>query len=81
LGKSAVLWNEGVHPEIRVFLDAVVEAGGFPRLREEDKGDGLPEVVELEAACTDCVDDGGVVDAEWGCRVCMMSVCIVALAR
>ena len=37
--------DEGVHAEICVLLDAVVEAVWLPRLGEEHEGDRLSEVV------------------------------------
>ena len=39
--------NQGVHPEINVLLDAVIETVWLPCLREEDQGDSLTKVVEL----------------------------------
>lgn len=39
-----------------------MEGCGFPCLREEDHGDCLSEVVELEAGAADCGHDGGIGD-------------------
>ena len=51
-----------MHAEVRVLLDAVVEAVRLPGVREEDERDRLPEVVELQAARADGVHDACVVD-------------------
>lgn len=58
--------NKGVQAEIGVLLDAVVKAVGLPGVGEEDEGDGLAKVVELEAAGADGVHDGCVVDDAGG---------------
>lgn len=49
-----------------VLLDAIVEAGGLPRGREEWHGDRLAEVVELQACAADGGEDGSVVDGVGG---------------
>jgi hypothetical protein len=49
-----------------VLLDAVVEGGGLPVVEEEDHGDGLAEVVELQAGCADGGQDAGVGDRARG---------------
>ena len=50
-----------MHAEISVFFDAVVEAVWAPAVREEHERDRLPEVVQLQAACTYRVHDRRVV--------------------
>lgn len=59
-----------MHAEVRVLLHAIVEAVRFPGIREEDEGNRLPKVVQLQAARTDGVHDGCVVDDLYGdvCR-------------
>ena len=64
--------EERVHPEVRVLAHAIVEAVRSPRIGEEDEGDGLAEVVQLQTARANCVHDGRVVydagrDAERAC--------------
>lgn len=49
-----------------ILADAVVEGGGFPVLEEEDHGDGLPEVVELEARGADGGENAGIRNGAGG---------------
>jgi hypothetical protein len=48
--------------DIRILLDAVVERVRLPCLGEEDEGDCLAEIVQLQATCADGVHDRRVVD-------------------
>jgi hypothetical protein len=53
--------NKGVHPKIRVLAHVVVETVGPPGVGEEDEGDGLTEVVQLQTASANGVHDRRVV--------------------
>jgi hypothetical protein len=53
--------NKGVHPKIRVLAHAVVETVGLPGVGEEDEGDGLTEVVQLQTTRANGVHDRRVV--------------------
>ena len=53
--------DERVHPKIGVLAHAIVEAVWPPGVGEEDEGDGLAKVVQLQAACSDSVHNGRVV--------------------
>ena len=53
--------DERVHPKVSVLAHAIVEAVGSPRVGEEDEGDGLAKVVQLQTARANCVHDRRVV--------------------
>ncbi|TFB03672.1 hypothetical protein CCMA1212_004310 [Trichoderma ghanense] len=54
--------DQCMQPNAAVFLYPVVKRRGLPCFGEEDHGDGLAEVVELEAAGSNARHDGGVGD-------------------
>lgn len=49
--------------DVSVFLNAVVERGGFPSVGKEDHADCLPEVVKLQAGGPNAGHDRCVVNA------------------
>ena len=53
--------DERVHPKIGVLAHAIVEAVWPPGVGEEDEGDGLAKVVQLQATRPDRVHNGRVV--------------------
>ena len=53
--------DERVHAKVRILTHAVVEAVWPPRVGEKDEGNGLAEVVQLQATRADRVHDGCVV--------------------
>ncbi len=48
--------------DLLVGLDAVVKAVWAPRVGEEDDGDGLAVIVQLQTAAPDRIHHGRVVD-------------------
>lgn len=48
--------------DVSVFLNAIVERGGFPSVGEEDHADRLPEVVKLQAGGSNAGHDRCVVN-------------------
>ena len=50
-----------MHPKIGVLAHAIVEAVWPPGVSEEDEGDGLTKVVQLQAARSDRVHNGRIV--------------------
>lgn len=54
--------HKRMHPPLPILLHPIIETIRLPSVGEEDKGDGLAEVIELETAGAHGVHDGGVVD-------------------
>ena len=48
--------------DLLVGLDAVVKTVWAPRVGEEDDGNGLAIIVQLQTAASDCIHHGRVVD-------------------
>lgn len=51
-----------MHSKIGILFDPIVETVGFPRLGEEDQGDSLAKVVELQTTCSYGIHDGCIVN-------------------
>jgi hypothetical protein len=58
--------DEGVQADGHVLLDAVVEGRRLPVVEEEDHGDGLAEVVQLQTGRADGGQDAGIGDRAGG---------------